>query len=160
METPQTTLLPSSVSLFLSQIWSISSSSCLFDYLFSHQCQSSAVANVLSSSLVTDSVSKRCQRPFRPHKHVSIRSIPTDIQMLFWARTGDIHRADNPCPILWYALNVHNSVQSIKNTIYIVNNHHMNQSAPFRNVSTKRQQCKIQALQQPSIIVFLSFTSA
>lgn len=43
-------LLLSFVSSFLSQICSVSSSSCLFDYLFAHQCQSSAVANVPSSS--------------------------------------------------------------------------------------------------------------
>lgn len=44
------TLLPSFVISFSSPIWSVNSFSRLFDYLFAHQCQSSAVANVPSSS--------------------------------------------------------------------------------------------------------------
>lgn len=70
VKTLQNTLFsPSFVSSFLSQIWSISPSSRLFDYLFAHQCQSSAGASVPSSSLILHSVSESCQRLFRQQTH-------------------------------------------------------------------------------------------
>lgn len=69
------------VSSFLSQIWSISSSPCLFDYLLAHQCQSSAVANLPSSSPISNSVCESCQRLFSKHttlhKHASIQCTHT-----------------------------------------------------------------------------------
>lgn len=118
VKTPQRSLLPSFVTSFLSQIWSISSSSCLFDYLFSHQCQSSAVANVLSSSLIPDcfcfcEMPEAIQTANMLHKHASNQSTHTDTQMLLWALTGDIKQADNLCPILWYALNTDSTKKTV-----------------------------------------------
>lgn len=36
--------------------------------------------------------------------------------MLLQALMGDVEQTDKPCPMLWYA------VESINNTIYILNN--------------------------------------
>lgn len=63
-QSSQTTLFLSFVSSFLSQICSISSSSCLFDYSFACQSQSSAVAILPSSSPISSSVCESCQRRF------------------------------------------------------------------------------------------------
>lgn len=116
------TLLPSFVISFLSPIWSVNSFSRLFDYLFAHQCQSSAVANVPSSSpgprLCVWELPEAIQTANILH-HTNMQSFTLHtktFKLLLRKVTAEILWADSPCPVLGYALNEHNSIQSINTT--------------------------------------------